>query len=117
MHGMYIYTSYVEHFIFTIPIKQRWQDPVGKVLNGLTWRDKVEINWCNNNPNTMCYNPTAVDYFGLPVNIGPDNPSDCPNTTPVTGAGDIKRSSIQSNCPTQFITTSPFGVKYILWFS
>ena len=63
----------------------------------------------------MCYNPTAVDYFGLPVNIGPDNPSDCPNTTPVTGAGDIKRSSIQSNCPTQFITTSPFGVKYVLY--
>eukprot|EP01084_Bolivina_argentea_P122020 216254_1 len=86
-----------------------WANPVGKNLNGMTQRDKVEINHCNNNPNTMCYNPTAVDYFGLPVNIGPVNANDCSNI-PVTGSGKIKVSTIRSGCPTQFISTPPYGV-------
>eukprot|EP00483_Globobulimina_turgida_P003515 UN03521 len=86
-----------------------WSNPIGHNLNGVTQRDKVEINHCNNNPNTMCYNPTAVDYFGLPVNIGPANPSDC-SSVPVTGSGLIRVGTIRTGCPTHFVSTPPYGV-------
>eukprot|EP01083_Nonionella_stella_P035223 96203_1 len=86
-----------------------WQDPIGRVLDPLMFRDKVEINWCGTEPNKMCYNPTAVDYFSLPVSIGPYHSSDCPSV-PMTGADNIQVNEIKYRCPTEFIRTSPHGV-------
>eukprot|EP01083_Nonionella_stella_P235565 828176_1 len=84
-----------------------WQNPIGQNLDPLTYRDKVEINRCSSNQ--LCYNPTAVDYFGLPVKIGPYRSSDCPSV-PMTGVYNIKVNEIESQCPTQYEFTPPNGV-------
>eukprot|EP01083_Nonionella_stella_P173711 600018_1 len=84
-----------------------WQNPIGQDLDPLTYRDKVEINRCASNK--LCYNPTAVDYFGLPVKIGPYRSSDCPSVS-MTGAYNITVNEIESQCPTQYTATPPHGV-------
>mmetsp|Transcript_35765 Transcript_35765/g.31550 ORF Transcript_35765/g.31550 Transcript_35765/m.31550 type:complete len:233 (+) Transcript_35765:302-1000(+) len=86
-----------------------WDNPIGQNLNPLEWRDKVEINWCSNEPNRMCYNPTAVDYFGLPVTMGPYNNDDCPNVE-YTGQDSISVQDVESLCPTEYIETGEAGV-------
>eukprot|EP01083_Nonionella_stella_P291132 990661_1 len=49
------------------------------------------------------------DYFGLPVEIGPYTSSDCPSVE-ATGAYNIKVNQIKSECPTEYVVTSPHGV-------
>ena len=89
-----------------------WIDPISNSVDPMTDRDKVEINWCSQSPDIMCYNPTSVDNFGLPVYIGPYDESDCSDyvDNPTTGFGDIKVSQIREQCPTIFEDSEPFGV-------
>eukprot|EP00485_Elphidium_margaritaceum_P012475 CAMPEP_0202688970 /NCGR_PEP_ID=MMETSP1385-20130828/4349_1 /ASSEMBLY_ACC=CAM_ASM_000861 /TAXON_ID=933848 /ORGANISM="Elphidium margaritaceum" /LENGTH=628 /DNA_ID=CAMNT_0049344041 /DNA_START=21 /DNA_END=1907 /DNA_ORIENTATION=+ len=89
-----------------------WSDPMTNQLDPLKARDKVEINYCFTSPqDTMCYNPTAVDYFALPAYVGPYDDTDCPSTEhSTTGFGDIRVSQVAEQCPTRFDALEPFGV-------
>ena len=86
-----------------------WSNPIGATLNPLEYRDKVEINWCGTSPNRMCYNPTAVDYFGLPVTMGPYNSDDCPSVE-YSGQDTLSVNDISSLCPTQYVSSGVGGV-------
>eukprot|EP01084_Bolivina_argentea_P122021 216255_1 len=88
-----------------------WQNPLENTWDPMKYRDKVEINW-ESNSNTMYYNPTGVDNFGLPVYIGPYNSADCQSGA-TTGFGTIKISDVATGCQSsayEFISTPPFGV-------
>jgi hypothetical protein len=86
-----------------------WKNPVGSNLDPMTYRDKVEINLCQTSPVRFCYNPTAVDYYGLPVFIGPTSNANCLSVS-ATGTGSQSVSSVRTNCITNFVSTPPFGV-------
>ena len=86
-----------------------WSNPIATSgLDETKYADKVEINICETDPVTFCYNPTAVDYFALPVQIGPVNSSDC-SDVPQTGTPNFVLANVKSQCPTVYDSADPLG--------
>eukprot|EP01084_Bolivina_argentea_P102476 183574_1 len=83
-----------------------WENPItNQGISSTQYADKIELNINNNNGIQFLYNPTAVDYFGLPVKIGPLDNSKCTNVG-MTGSW-MSLTALKSNCPTAF---KPYGI-------